>query len=407
MRWRIAVLLLASVLFGVFAGPARAGSGVQIQGPAIQHQFGEWIKVQARVQSEQPIRELKVVIQVEDGAILETASVPLTPEGEVSYTLDLRENPIQTFVYLLVWFEVELQDGSRFASQAVEYFYDDNRFDWQSVKTEEFSVHWYHADEDVGRKILATAYEGWQNIHSLIDVPRPVGVEIYAYVNAEEMQDTLLFTGRALSWVAGHANPDLDLIVVSIPTTPEQELEITRQIPHELMHVLLYNKLGAGYDNLPRWLNEGLATTAELLPNADYPLLLDKAYEREALIPIVNLCVTFPVDIANFQLAYAEADAFTRYLQRTYGSEKIEALLQAYASGQGCTQAVENTFGVPLPEIEKDWRREQFRENAFQEALISFAPWLVLTGAAFVIPLGLIFSRWIKRWNTKKPARWF
>jgi len=404
MRRRIAVLLLTIALIGVFAARARAGSGVQIQGPAIQHQFGDWIEVKARVQSEQPIRLFKVVIQAGDGSILESTAIPISPDGGVSYTLDLRENPIQTFVELSIWFEVILEDGSRFSSQPVKYYYDDNRYDWQSLKTDEFIVHWYHPDEEVGRKILTTAYESLQHIRTLIDVPQPVGIEIYAYDSAVAMQDTLLFTGQAISWVAGHAEPDLNLIVVSIPASPEQEQEITRQIPHELMHVLLYNKLGAGYDNVPRWLNEGLATTAEMLSNADYPILLDKAYEREALIPIVNLCVTFPMDIANFQLAYAEANAFTRYLHRTYGSEKIEALLQAYAGGQGCAQAVESTFGVTLLEVEENWRRERFRESAFQESLVSFAPWLVLAGAAFAVPLGLIFSHWLSCRNTKKPS---
>jgi hypothetical protein len=222
----------------------------------------------------------------------------------------------------------------------------------------------------------------------------------YIYASAAEMQDTLLIGDQAADQIAGHANSILGVIVVSIPPGPSQTLEIKRQIPHELSHVLLFRKLGNGYANLPQWLNEGLASTAELFPNPDYPILLDRAYDREVLLPIAQLCDRFPSDAANFQLAYAQAASFTWYLQGMYGNETMEALLAAYADGLDCQHGVSKIFDVTLTQLERDWRQNEFQENPFLAVLSESAPWLVLLAAILAPTIILYLGGRIKRENS-------
>ena len=76
------------------------------------------------------------------------------------------------------------------------------------------------------------------------------------------------------TWVAGHANPDLGVVLVSIAPGENQSMEMERQIPHELAHVLLYRLTGPAYANLPNWLTEGIASQVEGYPNADYTQVL-------------------------------------------------------------------------------------------------------------------------------------
>jgi hypothetical protein len=206
-----------------------------------------------------------------------------------------------------------------------------------------------------------------------------------------------LFAGSSTSWVAGHADPDLGVIMVSLPPGPEQILEIKRQIPHELVHILLFEKLGSRYSAMPRWLNEGLATVAELFPNPDYQLLLEKAYEREGLIPILDLCSSFPIDAANFQLSYAESYAFTWYLLQTYGNDKIEGLIQAYANGQACDQGIHTVYGESLTNLEAAWRLARFNENLFFNTWIESLPLIIVFGFVFLVPIGLIILKLGKR----------
>jgi len=387
-------LLLVMVFLGNW-DLARAESnfqgdpGVQVDNIGVSHIFGEQIQLQARIETEVPLQSLKVVIQSEDGTLIAANPVVFNPDGEIYYTLNILNRPIRAFSYLSIWFVAEIENQPAYKSPPIQYFYDDNRFEWQSLATDEFTIFWYEGDIFFGQEILNAANDGIQQIRSQIEIPPPKNIEIYAYASILELQDTLLFTGESAAWVAGHADPDLKVLVVSLPPGPAQKLEIKRQIPHEIFHVLLYEKVGSGYENIPRWLNEGLASAAELFPNPDYQLLLNKAYERGALLPIANLCHSFPLDAANFQLSYAESYAFTFYLQQTYGNEAMENLIQAYAGGLGCEQSAEAAFGISLSKLEANWRQAMFNENATLNALEDEIPFMALCSIPF-IPLSAL-----------------
>ena len=394
--------ILLIILFGVW-GTARAaanfqeGEGIQVDNLGVSHIFGEQLQLQAKITSDEPLQSLKVVIQAEDGTLIASNPVVLTPEGEVYYNFDILRRPIRAFSFLSIWFVVEIEGQDPFESEPIRYFYDDNRFNWQSLNTDGFSVFWHDGSVFFGEEIQNAANEGIKLIQSHIDIPTPQDIEIYAYNSVIEMQDTLFFSGDAAAWVAGHADPDLKVIVVSLPDGPAQKLEIKSQVPHELMHVLLYEKVGPGYQNIPRWLNEGLASMAELFPNPDYQILLNKAYEREALLPISSLCHSFPLDAASFQLAYAESYAFSLYVRQTYGNEALEALIQAYAGGQSCEQGFETAIGTSLKKIEADWRQAMFNENATLSNLEAEVPLVAILVIPFIPTLALTYINFRKR----------
>lgn len=162
-----------------------------------------------------------------------------------------------------------------------------------------------------------------------------------------------------------------------------------RQIPHELMHILLYKTLGTDYNNLPAWLNEGLASIAELYPNPDYMTLLDSAQKKGNLLSIQSLCLSFPKDASSAFLAYAEATSFTRYLLQTYGSAGLISLLDTYRKTRGCDQGVEIAFNQSLFQLENQWRQSEFGEVILTNAADNIIPWLLLLGLVLAVPVVL------------------
>ncbi len=90
----------------------------------------------------------------------------------------------------------------------------------------------------------------WIPASSLVRANIPNPVIIYVYRDPADLQSALSLVQQ--SWVAGHANPDLGIILLSIPDSPSQRMELERQIPHELMHLLLYQKTVDSYTSLPR-----------------------------------------------------------------------------------------------------------------------------------------------------------
>jgi len=165
---------------------------------------------------------------------------------------------------VVYWFEVALTNGQVLKSERSSLYYEDNRFNWSERASENFRVYWYEGDDAFARACWIVAALGLENIQKYLPLNLSEPVEIYAYTDAQEMRAALQTLSK--SWVGAHTDPYLGVMVVSLPRGPEQRLEMERQIPHELMHLLLYQWLKNGYGNLPAWLNEGLASVADFTP---------------------------------------------------------------------------------------------------------------------------------------------
>jgi len=66
-----------------------------------------------------------------------------------------------------------------------------------------------------------------EKIQTIIPVPTPEKVRIYAYDNPLDLRETLHGSGR--NWAGAHTDPDLGVMVVSLPEGPEQRLEMERR----------------------------------------------------------------------------------------------------------------------------------------------------------------------------------
>jgi hypothetical protein len=256
-------------------------------------------------------------------------------------------------------------------------------------------IYWYNEDLAYGQTIIDVAHQGLDKINRLVGALPSQHIDIYIYENALDMQSTLRLAN--VKWVAGHADPWLNVVVVSLPPGPEQ-LSLARQrIPHELMHVALYQQLGAGYESIPTWLNEGLASMAELQPNPDYVTILQKSHEQSLYLPIGGLCNGFPLEASNAFLSYAEAELFTRYLYEQYGAEKMQALIAAYADGMACDRAPEVVLGKSLTQLENAWQEDLFGKDALAAGVGELLPWLALLAITLIGPLLLLLIYPVKR----------
>ena len=110
------------------------------------------------------------------------------------------------------------------------------------------------------------------------------------------------------------------------------------------------------------------------------------------MLPIVSLCDRFPRDASGAFLAYAEATSFTRFLYQQYGTTGLEALTRAYADGMSCERGVQTALGSTLTQLERQWRREAFREDALLKAFRNLSPWLIILVLALIVPLGLTLA---------------
>jgi hypothetical protein len=324
----------------------------------------------------------------------------LVSGSDVSFTSDLKLEPLIPFAEIEYWFVVRLSDGKEYTSPKSQFIYNDNRFDWRSAESVPFRVYWYDGDAVFGQTVLDAAQSGLKRIQDFLEIKETGQVEIYVYASGADMQSTYLLGG--IEMIAGHANPELGVMVVSLPPGPDQRFEIERQVPHELTHILLYRLLGNRYGNLPVWLNEGLASMSESVTNPDYALILDDAYLNHKLLSISSLCSRFPGDAAGFYQAYAQSESFTRFLFRQYGATGLSALMTNYADGMDCERGIQTALGESLAHLDSQWQEDIFGKQQNTVGLVMPLPWIVLLVIVLLVPMLLaVFGR---RHRLENPA---
>lgn len=278
----------------------------------------------------------------------------------------------------------------------------DDPFNWQTLESGPLKVHWYQGDAAFGQAALETAQAGLESIARLVSPNLEQPIEIYIYASTADLQAAAVSGNE--SWIAGHADPALGVVNVVVTPGAEQRITMEQRIPHELMHVMLYRNIGPGYQNVPLWLREGMATLAEIYPNADYDRVLSDAVTNNKLIPLNDLCQSFPTDAGQAFLAYAESRSFTDHLYHTYGSTGLQNLVRFYADGVDCERGTERAFGVSLSSLENQWRSSALGQNAFLSTLQNISPYLVLLCLVLIIPLIGVVSSLRKRGNPNEPG---
>jgi hypothetical protein len=263
--------------------------------------------------------------------------------------------------------------------------YDDNRFPWQQLSGDGLVVHWYDGDAAFGQSALDAGREGLGSVAQLGPLNLDQPLDIYVYASHEDLQGALFLGGR--DWVAGHADPSLGVAMVAVEPGDSQAIEVQTRIPHEIAHVILYREMGSSYNDLPAWLSEGIASLAESYPNPDYANALQVASRDGSLIPMDELCSSFPVDSGRAFLAYAQSQSFTSFLRDSYGWTGLSGLIRAYGDGLDCELGASRGVGVSLSQLDIRWRETVLGQNATGVAVRNLLPYIAIMVMALLIPL--------------------
>lgn len=388
MRTFLLALLLLGNLVSALLAENRQPT-IQVMNAHASYQFGKEIAFQAEIHSDAPTLEAFLCLQAE-GENTRTAKMNVNPQGIASYEIDLQQHPVRPFSRVYYWIRVSRVDGSEYTSPSYWFDYEDNRFTWRTIEDSIFSIHWYNGDAAFGHMIQNITVEGLASIQKTLPLSPTPPLDVYVYASSSDLESALQLGGQLT--VAGNASPDLGVVMVSSETGPGQKIALERRIPHEIDHVLLYQATGARYAELPRWLIEGLASLAELYPSPDYQRTLDTARLANTLLPMDTLCGSFPIDSSSEFLAYAEAASFTRFLREQYGNSGMQALIDQYLDGVGCSQGMQAAFHQTLSQSEARWHAETLGIRPAGQAVNNLLPYLIVFGV-LILPSCAVLIR--------------
>ncbi len=185
-------------------------------------------------------------------------------------------------------------------------------------------------------------------------------------------------------WVAAFADAGRDLIVLfpdRIGTYPYDSLEVV--VHHEVAHVLAARAAGGG--RLPRWFNEGVASTAE----RSWSLANRSRFVWESVVAgevsVTELEGLFGKGRRESARAYVLSHAFVRSLLQRFGPGAVRGILARVAAGDTFDQAFITVTGTTVSRAARlFWRSAGGWEEWLTFVASPYTLWSVMTALSLV-----------------------
>ncbi|MBN1954674.1 MAG: hypothetical protein JW900_06440 [Anaerolineae bacterium] len=383
-------LLAIALPLQPFDSQAQGPAPIEVTEAGADYSFGQQAEFTVEATAEAGITALYLYLQLEGQERVEVLPLPFEPGPtvRVRYQRDLRFEPFPPFGLVTWWWEVRDGADQRLMTEPRTFQYLDDRFAWRVAEADHVRVYAAVDDPVYVQAALDIAETSLLRIAQMLGA-QLVTVDIYLYPSLSDLQSALELGGR--DWVGGEARPDLGVVLVAIPPGDAAALQMERDIPHELTHMLLYQVVGAeGYAFLPAWLDEGLATMNETHPDPHLDLLLEQAQAEGQLIPTEDLCGAFSADPGVARLSYAQSGSLVRYIRDRYGGTGIRALLAAYADGASCEGGVVQGLGITLERLDLAWRADLRGLSGWASWLSDHSLWLMLWGMSLLLALPMV-----------------
>ncbi|MBX7255517.1 MAG: hypothetical protein K1Y02_04060 [Candidatus Hydrogenedentes bacterium] len=189
-----------------------------------------------------------------------------------------------------------------------------------TLTDQNFVVHYNEPEEALAKRtldVLVTASKEFES--SLPAGPEPITVVVCGTIQ----EFAQLARGYTMPNVLGLAFPERGLILLKSPELVREPADYRGTVRHELVHVLLARNVNM--DNVPRWLNEGIAMVLSGEFRYESTARVAQMYLSGKTIDYRNLEYVFlaPGRELEFGDAYAQSLSMTRFLLRKLGEEEF------------------------------------------------------------------------------------
>lgn len=289
-------------------------------------------------------------------AVIVANQITFTPATSISlrHSWDLQRYYLPPGVDLEYYWLLEDAAGRQLRTPPVRFPLRDERFSWRSATADSVQINWYAGDEAFGADLLRAARAAHDQLEGNAGAASDTPVAIYVYANQKDLLSAL--RPSAQEWTGGVAFTEEGLVLAAVPPTASGLEYGRRVLPHELTHVVIDKVTQNPYGDLPRWLDEGLATYAEGELDPSLKTTLQEAVRRNTLISVRSLSANFPTDPSAARLSYAQSQSLVATIMREYGSARLQRLLAVFREGATGDEALRAALGVDSDGLEAAWR---------------------------------------------------
>ncbi|RLC61600.1 MAG: peptidase MA domain-containing protein, partial [Chloroflexi bacterium] len=277
--------------------------------------------------------------------------VPATT-ADTSWTWDMRKTGgLPPGSRLEYWWTVKDAEGNKIETLPAQVQFDDTRYSWHSLTEGKVTLYWYQGDESFARELMATAQEALARLAEDTGAYLEKPVKAYIYANAQDLQGSMIYPQE---WTGGAAFTRHGIIAIGI--APNNLTWGKRAMTHELTHLVIHQMTFNPYNDLPNWLDEGLAVYNEGAPSSQFTTRLNEAIAEGSLISVRSLSSPFSAYSEQSILAYAQSYSLVEFLISNYGSDKMLELLNTFRQGSSYDGALEKVYGFDMDGLNALWR---------------------------------------------------
>lgn len=293
------------------------------------------------------------------------------------------------------WWRIGDAGGGWLETEPSRVYFDDTRYDWDSLAEGQITLYCYQDDEDFVNELMEAAQEALARLAEDTGAVLEKPVQFYIYASSVDLQGAMI---HPQEWTGGVAYTRHGIIAIGI--SPGIVDWGKRAIAHELAHLVVHQMTLNPYNDLPTWLDEGLARYAEGEIASEDVFALERAIDDDDLISVQSVCSPFSAYVDSATLGYAQSYSLVAYLISSYGQPKMLDLLNTFSQGSGYDAALETVYGFDMDELDSLWRdyissgHVSAVEKGIHPALIALmsalAVWLL-------VAVYLLVRRWRRR----------
>jgi len=356
---KLGVLALIACLFLVILSPSlvQAQGELTILDSSAQVEFPSKLNFSLSAQSEVNITDIRlhyVIDQLSHAQVTSEVYIEFAPATtvEASWSWDMRRTgglpPGSSLEY---WWTVEDAKRDKAETAPVRVQFDDTRYPWRSLTEGEVTIYWYQGDESFAQELMTTAQEALVRLAEDTGAHLEKPIKAYIYTSSRDLQGSLIYPQE---WTGGVAFTRHGIIAIGI--APNNLDWGKRAMTHELTHLVIHQMIFNPYNDLPNWLDEGLAMYNEGILSPQQAAFLNKAIAEGSLISVRSLSSPFSAYAEQAILAYTQSYSLVEFLINNYGSNKMLELLNIFRQGSSYDGALGKVYGFDMDGLDTRWR---------------------------------------------------
>ena len=372
---KVSILLLLFCLFlGILSpGLVQAQGGLTILDSSAQLEFPSKLTFSLSARSDVNITDIRLhytVDQLSHARVTSEVYIEFVPATTVdaSWTWDMRRTGgLPPGAGVEYWWTVEDDRGNQTKTTPVRVQFDDTRYSWDSLTESEVTIYWYQGNESFVRELMATAQEALVRLAEDTGAYLEEPIRVYIYANVRDLQGSMIYPQE---WTGGAAFTRHGIIAIGI--APDKLIWGKRAMTHELTHLVIHQMTFNPYNDLPTWLDEGLAMYAEGMLGPEYTTFLSRAIDEGSLISVRSLSSPFSAYAEESILAYAQSYSLVEFMISNYGRDKMLGLLNTFKQGSSYDRALEKVYGFDMDGLNTLW--QNYVTKQYQPTVVKVMP---------------------------------